>query len=40
MELGKQDYSSIMEMTPARLQNYLIWKTKLEEEKQKIMDTK
>ena len=39
IELGKQDYSSIMEMTPARLDRYLTWKSKLEEEKQKLMDS-
>ena len=39
IELGKQDYSSIMEMTPGRLERYLVWKAKVEDEKQKLMDS-
>ena len=38
MELGKQQYSSIMMMPINRLHEYLKWKSKLEEEKQNAID--
>ena len=38
MEMGKQPYSAVMSMPVKRLKDYLSWKSKLEEEKQKIME--
>ena len=38
MEMGKQPYNVIMQMPIKRLRDYLKWKTKLEEEKQKMME--
>ncbi len=38
MELSKQSYLEIIEMPVKRLHDYLKWKDKLEEEKQKIME--
>jgi hypothetical protein len=35
MELSKQSYVECMLMPYKRLQDYMVWKTKLEEEKQK-----
>jgi hypothetical protein len=32
MELGKQPYTSVMEMPVKRLSNYLKWKIKFDEE--------
>lgn len=32
MELGKQDYTTIMQMPVKRLSNYLKWKYKFDEE--------
>jgi hypothetical protein len=32
MELGKQQYSSIIEMPVKRLENYLTWKIKFDED--------
>ena len=36
MELGKQQYLSIMEMPAKRLDNYLDWKLKFDEEMAKL----
>lgn len=38
MEMSKQSYSEIMKMPVKKLFNYLKWKTKLEEEKQKRIE--
>jgi len=37
MELGSQQYEDIMEMPINRLYEYLEWKSKLEEEKSKLI---
>jgi len=36
MELGKQQYPSVMEMPVHRLDNYLEWKIKFDEELAKL----
>ena len=40
MELGKQQYSSIMAMPVKKLGGYLKWKSDLEEEKARLMKEK
>ena len=37
MEMGKQSYSETMSMPVTRFYNYLKWKIKLEDEKQKMI---
>jgi hypothetical protein len=38
MEAGHQQYESIVKMPVQKLNDYLKWKTKLEKEKEKLMD--
>ena len=38
MEMGKQNYSDVMKLPVSRFENYMLWKTKLEEEKQKLIE--
>jgi len=38
MEYSKQDYIPIMMMPIQRFYNYIDWKSKLEDEKQKMLD--
>lgn len=38
MEMSKQSYTDVILMPQKRFQDYLKWKTKLEEEKQKRFD--
>jgi hypothetical protein len=38
MEMSKQSYTECIMMPVKRFQDYMIWKTKLEEEKQKRID--
>ena len=40
MEMGKQQYDAIMSMPVKRFNDYLKWKSDLEEEKAKIMKDK
>jgi hypothetical protein len=37
MEIGKQQYTSVLEMPVQRLTNYIHWKAKLEEDKAKLL---
>jgi len=37
MEMSKQSYSDVMAMPVKRFQDYMKWKTDLEEEKQKML---
>ena len=39
MEMGKQPYLHIISMPVKRLKDYLIWKSKLEDEKEKMMES-
>ena len=38
MEWAKQSYNDTMKMPVKKMQDYLSWKTKLEEEKQKLLE--
>jgi hypothetical protein len=38
MEMSTQSYPDTMDMPVKRFQNYLRWKTKLEDEKKKALD--
>jgi len=38
MEMSTQSYSDTIEMPVKRFQNYLKWKTKLEDDKRKSLD--
>ena len=38
MELSKQSYNAVMQMPVKRFQDYLKWKSQLEEEKQKRIE--
>ena len=38
MELGKQPYSTVIEMPIQRMNKYLKWKSDLEEEKKSMME--
>jgi len=38
MEMGKQPYLHVIQMPVQRLKNYLKWKSKLEEEKRKMLE--
>lgn len=40
MELGKQQYTSIIQMPIKRFNDYLKWKSDLEDEKAKLMKEK